>query len=638
MRLCAALASALFCFAAGDNRASARADVILQKRGAAWDDATPAAPIGGNPGTTLGDQRTITVERATAIWAEHLDSPVPIVVRATFDELGCTRQGAILGQAGSYSGVSGLDVEGADPALWYPSALANRLAGHDLLPGEPDIVLEMNSSIDRGECREQLGGFYYGLDARAGQAGASGNDLLEVVLHELGHGLGFASFVDVETGENVLDERSDAFTAHIRDNQTGTLWHEMTAAERAQSASHVRAVVFEGSRTRAAALEWLVPGRPSLTLEPAVATFSGFVSDTAFGENAAQAPARGRLSVLAQGQGCSGALRGVRGTVVLAAPSCEPAELAAAAESAGAVGVLLVVASPVDAPARPLPAFSPIELGIPVLTLSASDANAIASAAARTTIMASLGGEAAQPLGADDLGRPLLYATEPVREGSSISHFDPLGRPDLLMEPYTTLPAKHDLDLTLPALLDIGWAQNCGNGQLDEGESCDDGALIDDRAPDRCRSNCLPARCGDGVIDRDEACDDGLRNGDGATACRTDCSEPRCGGATDPCEPASGIDVGFEPNADAGPHPKATLDAGPALPHALHDEAYRGCTCHATGARRLGFGAAWPGALAMLSVGFALRVRARRRRALGGCRAPDQLLRSTRDSSRRLAS
>lgn len=618
MKQSAVLCCAVVVLAGFAGRASARAEVILEKRGAAWNDSTPATPIGGNPGTTLGEQRNITVERATAIWAEHLDSPVPIVVRATFDELGCTRQGAVLGQAGSYGGVSGLDVEGADPALWYPSALANRLAGRDVMPGEPDIVLEMNSSLDRGECREQLGGFYYGLDARAGQDGASSNDLLEVVLHELGHGLGFASFVDVETGENILDGRSDAFTAHIRDNQSGKHWHEMTAAERAESASNVRSVVFEGSRTRAAALAWLAPGRPSLTLEPDVAEFSGFVSDTAFGENAAQAPARGRVSVLARGQGCSGALTGVRGAVVLAAPSCEPAELAAAAESGGAVGVLLVVASPVDSPARPLPA-SPIELEIPVLTLSAADANAIANAAARAQVMASLGGEAAQPLGADDLGRPLLYATEPVHEGSSISHFDPLGRPDLLMEPYTTLPAKHDLDLTLPALLDIGWALQCGNGRLDEGEICDEGPLLSDREPDTCRTNCQPARCGDGVIDTGEACDDGLRNGDHATSCTTECTEPRCGSAADPCEPVATTDGGAAATPDAGP--EALTDAGPALPDVLQNDAYRGCTCRAAGAGGFGatgFGAVASGALALILLVTGPRRRMRPRSGMEG--------------------
>jgi MYXO-CTERM domain-containing protein len=98
------------------------------------------------------------------------------------------------------------------------------------------------------------------------------------------------------------------------------------------------------------------------------------------------------------------------------------------------------------------------------------------------------------------------------------------------MEPYTTLPAKHDLDLTLPALLDLGWAGECGNGRIDSGETCDDGAELSDRLSDRCRTNCTRARCGDSVEDRGEACDDGLKNSDvQAGACRSDCTLARCG-------------------------------------------------------------------------------------------------------------
>lgn len=48
---------------------------------------------------------------------------------------------------------------------------------------------------------------------------------------------------------------------------------------------------------------------------------------------------------------------------------------------------------------------------------------------------------------------------------------------------------------------------SCGNGALDAGEACDDGALNSDTAADACRSDCQPARCGDGVVDAAETCD-----------------------------------------------------------------------------------------------------------------------------------
>ncbi|MBI3332169.1 DUF4215 domain-containing protein, partial [Candidatus Peregrinibacteria bacterium] len=62
----------------------------------------------------------------------------------------------------------------------------------------------------------------------------------------------------------------------------------------------------------------------------------------------------------------------------------------------------------------------------------------------------------------------------------------------------------------------------CGNGRIDAGEECDDGAQNSDVLPDRCRANCSNARCGDRILDQAEQCDDGDRiSGDGCDAyCR----------------------------------------------------------------------------------------------------------------------
>ncbi len=47
----------------------------------------------------------------------------------------------------------------------------------------------------------------------------------------------------------------------------------------------------------------------------------------------------------------------------------------------------------------------------------------------------------------------------------------------------------------------------CGNGVIEFGETCDDGAGNSDSAPDACRTNCQIAFCGDNVIDTGEQCD-----------------------------------------------------------------------------------------------------------------------------------
>ena len=62
----------------------------------------------------------------------------------------------------------------------YPVALANNIVGYDIYPGEPDILAQFNSSVS----------WYYGTD---GNTPASQIDFVTVVLHEICHGLGFAS-------------------------------------------------------------------------------------------------------------------------------------------------------------------------------------------------------------------------------------------------------------------------------------------------------------------------------------------------------------------------------------------------------------------------------------------------------------
>ena len=76
----------------------------------------------------------------------------------------------------------------------------------------------------------------------------------------------------------------------------------------------------------------------------------------------------------------------------------------------------------------------------------------------------------------------------------------------------------------------------CGDGVIDTGESCDDGAANDDFAADACRTNCALAGCGDGAVDAGEDCDLGAGNSDDAPdTCRTTCVNPYCGdGTTDP--------------------------------------------------------------------------------------------------------
>src|SRR6266498_2224524 len=106
------------------------ASIVIQNNDAAgvgFNDPTPVSPIGGNPGTTLGQQRLNAFQFAANIWGAILNSNSTITVRADWQALSCTSNSAVLGQAGAAS--IWRDFPGAPfGATWYGGALANSLA------------------------------------------------------------------------------------------------------------------------------------------------------------------------------------------------------------------------------------------------------------------------------------------------------------------------------------------------------------------------------------------------------------------------------------------------------------------------------------------------------------------------------
>jgi hypothetical protein len=108
--------------------------VNINAPGVGFNDPTPAVPVGGNAGTTLGEQRLNAFRYAAELWGRRISSPVPIRIRAQFTPLGA----GVLGSAGPVSVVR--DFANAPvPGTWYHVALANALAGVDLLPANDDI-------------------------------------------------------------------------------------------------------------------------------------------------------------------------------------------------------------------------------------------------------------------------------------------------------------------------------------------------------------------------------------------------------------------------------------------------------------------------------------------------------------------
>jgi len=116
------------------------------------------------------------VQAALDTWAANFKSSVDITVTATW---GRSANSDVLGSArpGSYfAGFTGAP----DSTLWYPSALANALAGKDLDRDNAEIIVQVNSSANwnqRGDDKPRSNEY----------------DLESVILHEVAHGLGFLS-------------------------------------------------------------------------------------------------------------------------------------------------------------------------------------------------------------------------------------------------------------------------------------------------------------------------------------------------------------------------------------------------------------------------------------------------------------
>lgn len=137
-------------------------------------------------------------QAAVNIWQTQIHSTVPIDVVADWSDL--TAQfgdSSILGAAGPTDYVENF-THAPRQNVAYPIALANAIAGADQLPADvcasdPNFPNPSGAEISASFNSDQQA-WYYGTD---GHPGANQVDLESVVLHELGHGLGFVGSYDV---------------------------------------------------------------------------------------------------------------------------------------------------------------------------------------------------------------------------------------------------------------------------------------------------------------------------------------------------------------------------------------------------------------------------------------------------------
>lgn len=231
----------------------------LDGSGEGFNDATVTVAEGGNNGLTRGAQRLNLFNFAGGIWGAFLDSPVSVGINAQFNPLTpCSASGGVLGSAGTIN--INRDFTGAEfTGTWYHAALANKRRGADLIPANAEMQATFNSDVDLG-CLGAGTRFYYGLDNTT----PSGRvNLLVVVLHEMGHGLGFSSFVNGSTG-TFNSGFPDIYSRYMFDSTTGLYWHQMTDAQRATSALNTNNVYWDGANVRIASGS-LTAGRDAAT-------------------------------------------------------------------------------------------------------------------------------------------------------------------------------------------------------------------------------------------------------------------------------------------------------------------------------------------------------------------------------------
>jgi hypothetical protein len=466
-----ALALALAIGAVTSAHAAANIVIVnLNDPGVGFNDPTPATPVGGNPGTTLGQQRLYAFQNAAAIWGSTLSSNVTIRIGASFVPLSCTATSAVLGSAGANEIWS--DFPNAPRAnTWYPSALASKLAGEDVAtPGQPHIIARFNSRLGLFSDCLPGSGFYLGLDRNFGDQ----IDLVTVLLHEFAHGLGFQTFTDDETGQEIMDIPS-VWDYYLLNNQTNRSWVESTAAERAQSAVTWRGLSWNGPRVTAAVPQVLAPMSNLAVSGNAAGQAAGNyeVGDASFGPPLVNPPVSGQLMpVVDQGDGnglaCTplSALNAlaVRGNIALVdRGSCDFVTKAKNVQNAGAIGMVVADNQPGDVAGM---SGNDPTIAIPSVRITQANGVSIKASLQRRSrtqsgVVASLGINQNRLAGTDAQGRILMYTPTIYSPGSTVSHYTTEAKPNQLMEPSINDDLTHEVtpprDLTYPLLQDIGW-------------------------------------------------------------------------------------------------------------------------------------------------------------------------------------
>jgi hypothetical protein len=159
-------------------------DVFVAPRALPEKGGGPSAPFDVDYSGFSSEARS-AFQYAVDLLSMRFVSNVTIRVEASWTSL----DEHVLGTAGPtyFDDADTIDDPNEEDA-WFVPALANAMRGADDFPQQVDVVANFNSDFDN---------WYFGLD---GQTPSGMVDFVTVVLHEIGHGVGFLGSMKIDDG------------------------------------------------------------------------------------------------------------------------------------------------------------------------------------------------------------------------------------------------------------------------------------------------------------------------------------------------------------------------------------------------------------------------------------------------------
>jgi PA domain len=437
--------------------------VPIDDEGVGFNDPTPVTPVPGNPGTTLGEQRMNVFNAAIATWTANLNSDQKTYIAAFWEPLPCDSTGVVLAATRPVNHIYNFDSTWIGMPIKrdtiYPIALANKLAGVRYLDDQADILIRFNLNYGSANCGA---GRKFNLALDGVHNGSI--DLFDVAVHEIAHGLGFASTASLTDGSWKFG-MPDIFSTFLHDETLGKNFAQMSNPERLFSSRNYSRVGWNSENTNAYSkrvltkgvpqVQFWLPGEGSSAIDVALANFGPALTKTGVSG-----------VVFTAGTACapftySGFQPG-KFIAVIDRGGCSFATKAYYAQLAGAKGAVIVnsIAN------QEFGEGATIGLGeqgitIPTVLVSKYDGDRIKTTPNRQIRTLAIKIEENRYLGHTGMGRAMMYTPRIPEPGSSLGHFDIRATKNLLMEPNQTTTTTGNVvepdDITAYALRDLGW-------------------------------------------------------------------------------------------------------------------------------------------------------------------------------------